>query len=127
GEIPDVGKAFPLQQACRQTRAVSGRAINKQRTLAVEFTQAFLQMWEKNVLRTGDAAILPFSRPADIEQLQTISRVLQFVNGHLRQLAQRITGILPRSHPADQVAGELGVTSADKKRRYFFSVSIAFE
>src|SRR2546429_1481538 len=73
GEIPDVGKAFPLQQACRQTRAVSGRAINQQRTLAVEFAQAFLQMREKNMLRARDATILPFSRPADIEQLQTIS------------------------------------------------------
>ena len=48
--------------------------------------------------RTGDAAVSPFGRAANIEKLQAISRSLQFVNGHLRKLAQRITGILPGPH-----------------------------
>jgi uncharacterized protein YPO0396 len=44
---------------------------------------------------------------------------LQFVNRHLRQLAQRITGVLPRSHPADEVTGELGETGAQKQQREY--------
>src|SRR5688500_15986746 len=77
--------------------------------------------------RARDAAVLPFGGTAHIEKLQSIPRRLQLVNGHLLQLAERITGILPGPHSADEIPGELRVAGPDKKLRYFFHIAVAFE
>ena len=55
---------------------------------------------------------LPFVRRAYVEKLQFFPCALYFVHGHLSDLIEWQSGVVPRFHSADEIAGELVITSA---------------
>src|SRR5438093_13312360 len=69
----------------------------------------------------------PFTRRTHIYNLQTRSAFIQLMHSHLANLGIRKTGRVPRLHSADEVAGKLGITGANKQAYDFFEVILAFE
>src|SRR6059058_1112601 len=69
----------------------------------------------------------PFTRRTHIYNLQTRSAFIQLMHSHLANLGIRKTGSVPRLHSADEVAGKLGITGANKQAYDFFEVILTFE
>src|SRR5439155_9346900 len=69
----------------------------------------------------------PFTRRTHIYNLQTRSAFIQLMHSHLANFGIRKTGSVPRLHSADEVAGKLGITGANKQAYDFFEVTLTFE
>src|SRR6266704_1331005 len=84
--VPECVEAFLFQNACRDAGAVTTRAINRGWLCAIEHTHALSQLWQKNVPRTGNVPVLPFTRRTNIDNLQARGPFVQFVDSHLTDL-----------------------------------------
>src|SRR6266478_2569538 len=100
-------ETFLLQNTCSNARAITASAVNRSWLRAIQFTDSLSQLWQKNVTRTGNVPVLPFTRGTNIDNLQARGPLIQFMHTHLPNLCLFESRGLPGFHSTDQIAGEL--------------------
>src|ERR1019366_3897102 len=70
-----------------------------------------------------DMPLVPLIQRAHVKKLEPLPRALDFLHGHLPDFIQRQSRVIPCLHSADEVAGELRITSAEEESNDFMSFS----
>src|SRR5207302_5540553 len=124
GHIAHAMEAFLFQNARADTRAIATVAIDGGWFFFVELAGLFAQIGNKDAMRAGHVALLPLGRRAHVHDLQSPAGVFDFMHCYLSDLLQRQPGVVPRFHPADEIAHEFRVAGADEELEYLIQFVI---
>src|SRR5437773_10547513 len=114
GHIPKLVKSLGLQNTRGDACAVAAPAVNRRRFVAIKFLNPVTQVRDINVMRSRNMTPFPFTGRTHIDDLQRRLSFVQLVHAHLADSFQRKARCMPRSHSANQIAGESRVSGPNK-------------
>src|SRR6266567_8278399 len=92
GNIPKIVESGRFQNTRRDAGAITASAIDNGGLAAIEFAHSFAQLRNENVTRARHVSFFPFTRPANIDNLERRFSFTQFVHAHLADSFDRKSG-----------------------------------
>src|SRR6266487_2587139 len=72
-------------------------------------------------------SFFPFTRRADVENLERRFAFVKLMHAHLPDCFEWKSACVPCFHPANEITSELRITSTNKELHHFFQIAFAFE